>query len=35
MVEAIALARAAGLWRLDDRWREGSFRRALPVMMEG
>jgi putative pyruvate formate lyase activating enzyme len=34
MVEAIALARAAGLWRLDDRWRECSFRRALPLMME-
>src|SRR5262249_35079590 len=34
MVEAIALARAAGLWRLDDRWREGSLRRALHIMME-
>jgi putative pyruvate formate lyase activating enzyme len=34
MVEAVALARAAGLWRLDERWRDGSFRRALPMMME-
>ena len=34
MAQAVALARAAGLWRLDDRWRERSCRRALPVMME-
>jgi putative pyruvate formate lyase activating enzyme len=34
MVEAIALARAAGLWRLDWRWRDGFVRRALPMMME-
>jgi hypothetical protein len=34
MVKAIALARAAGLWRLDERRRDGFFRRALPMMME-
>jgi putative pyruvate formate lyase activating enzyme len=34
MAQAIALARAAGLWRLDDRWREVSLRDALAVIVE-
>jgi putative pyruvate formate lyase activating enzyme len=34
MSQAIALARAAGLWRLDDRWRQFSSCDALPVTME-
>src|SRR5262245_3649588 len=33
MTEANAAARAAGLWRLDERWRAMSARRALELVM--
>ena len=32
MAEAFQAARAAGLWRLDQRWREGSLRAPLAVL---
>jgi putative pyruvate formate lyase activating enzyme len=32
--QAFALARAAGLWRLDDRWRNVSHWASLPVLAE-
>jgi putative pyruvate formate lyase activating enzyme len=31
MDRAYDAARAAGLWRLDWRWREGSLRRPMPM----
>jgi hypothetical protein len=34
MARAMELARAAGLWRLDDRWRLASFGNAMPVIAE-
>jgi putative pyruvate formate lyase activating enzyme len=33
MEEAYRLARTAGLWRLDRRWRESSARRSIPVLL--
>ena len=35
MTEARDLAHAAGLWRLDDRWREVSPKESLSLLMEG
>jgi hypothetical protein len=35
MDEAFALTRAAGLWRLDGRWREVTPRRSFPLLFEG
>jgi hypothetical protein len=32
MAEAFQAARAAGLWRLDERWREVSRRAPLMVL---
>jgi uncharacterized Fe-S radical SAM superfamily protein PflX len=32
MAEAFEAARAAGLWRLDERWREVSPLRPLPLV---
>jgi putative pyruvate formate lyase activating enzyme len=34
MTQAVGLARAAGLWRLDDRWREVAPRDAVPMVLE-
>jgi hypothetical protein len=35
MAQAMDLARAAGLWRIDDRWRDAyPSLEALPVIME-
>jgi putative pyruvate formate lyase activating enzyme len=35
MAQGFDLARAAGLWRLDDRWREVSPWESLPLLLEG
>jgi len=35
MTQALEMARNAGLWRLDARWREVSPWDSLPVILEG
>jgi len=34
MAQAMELARTAGLWRLDDRWRDASLRDVMAVLAE-